>query len=410
MKVLLLAYACEPNKGSEPGVGWRWALEISHLGHEVWVLTRANNRETIGAELAKSAPVLSPHFLYYDLPRWARWWKKGSRGIYLYYLLWQWGAYRCVKRIHAHKQFDLVHHVTIGVIRQPSFMGRLGVPFIFGPVGGGESTAWRLRRGYTLRGWIIDIIRDIANLMTRIDPLMRDTFKRAEIIYVKTLQSRSIVPKKFWPKVRCRLEIGIDVREPISPPKEYNKALGLRVLYVGRFLYWKGMHLGLQAFAKLLAMHPSARLTMIGCGRDEACWRALIDRLGISKHITWIAWVTQDNLYEFYMRHDVLLFPSLHDSSGNVVLEALSYGLPVVCLDLGGPGVVVDHSCGVVISTRGAAPSSVIEELSQALLTLAQQPDLRKRLTEGALARAREYEWQTRIKSFYSDIQATCGL
>ena len=56
MKILLSAYACEPNKGSEPGVGWHWALELGYLGHDVWVLTRANNRPAIEAEQNRKNP------------------------------------------------------------------------------------------------------------------------------------------------------------------------------------------------------------------------------------------------------------------------------------------------------------------------------------------------------------------
>ena len=87
MKVLMSAYACEPGKGSEPAVGWNWALQAARR-HEVWVLTRGNNREAIEAELAES-PVGNLHFVYHDLPRWASFWKRGGRGLHLYYLLWQ---------------------------------------------------------------------------------------------------------------------------------------------------------------------------------------------------------------------------------------------------------------------------------------------------------------------------------
>ncbi len=87
-KVLLSAYACEPGRGSEPEVGWRWAVELAGLGYQVWVLTRANNRAAIERGLASRAPIPSLHFVYYDLPGWARWWKKGGRGVRLYYVLW----------------------------------------------------------------------------------------------------------------------------------------------------------------------------------------------------------------------------------------------------------------------------------------------------------------------------------
>ena len=47
LKILLSAYACEPNKGSEPEVGWQWALNLSEEGHDVYVITRTNNRRNI---------------------------------------------------------------------------------------------------------------------------------------------------------------------------------------------------------------------------------------------------------------------------------------------------------------------------------------------------------------------------
>jgi hypothetical protein len=91
MKVLLSAYACEPGKGSEPGVGWNWVRQIAPFA-EVWVITRSNNREAIEKALAEE-PLPNVHWVYFDLPRWARFWKKGQRGVHLYYYLWQVGIY-----------------------------------------------------------------------------------------------------------------------------------------------------------------------------------------------------------------------------------------------------------------------------------------------------------------------------
>ena len=93
MKLLLSAYACEPNTGSEHGIGWHWAAEVTRLGARgVGPLTRADNRHTIKAELSKLPPMPNLQFTRHDLPRWARWWKKGRRGIHLSHLLWQEGC------------------------------------------------------------------------------------------------------------------------------------------------------------------------------------------------------------------------------------------------------------------------------------------------------------------------------
>ena len=51
LRVLVSAYACEPGRGSEPGVGWHWVREIARF-NEVWVITRMNNRKAIETALA----------------------------------------------------------------------------------------------------------------------------------------------------------------------------------------------------------------------------------------------------------------------------------------------------------------------------------------------------------------------
>ena len=65
MKILLSAYSCEPKKGSESEVGWRWAVELSAKGNDVYVITRSNNQNNINAELSK-LNIKNLKFLYFD--------------------------------------------------------------------------------------------------------------------------------------------------------------------------------------------------------------------------------------------------------------------------------------------------------------------------------------------------------
>ena len=103
-KILLSCYACEPNKGSEPEVGWRVAKGAADYA-DVTVLTRSNNQETIDASKESTEGI---NFLYFDLPRVFRVLKKkGILGVGLYYVLWQIAARIWLRgRI---KKFDLVH-------------------------------------------------------------------------------------------------------------------------------------------------------------------------------------------------------------------------------------------------------------------------------------------------------------
>jgi glycosyltransferase involved in cell wall biosynthesis len=314
MKVLLSAYACRPNQGSEPGIGWNWALEIARLGHDVWVLTHEDNCEYIEKELARKPSIRNLKFIYYDLPPWAVWWAKDNRAMRFHYLLWQWGVYFLAKKIHQDEQFDRVQHITFGSIRQPSLLGNLGIPFIFGPVAGGERAPWCLRKGYGFRGWVTDWLRDLSNILTRVDPFVRRTFKQAERIIVTSEQTRSLVPHKFRKKVFVQLAIGLNTNgqnRPVTTSLDsvHNKCL--KILFIGRVLYWKGMHLGVPAFADLLKRIPSARMTLVGKGPDEKRLRTLANNLGIEEKIDWIPWLDRKELPAIYADHDVFLFPSL---------------------------------------------------------------------------------------------------
>jgi glycosyltransferase involved in cell wall biosynthesis len=414
LRILLSAYACEPGKGSEPGVGWNWALTLAARGHQVWVLTRTNNRspiEQIMVAMQDRAPQ-NLHFIYYDLPAWAKWWKRGRRGVHLYYMLWQWGAYRLARQWHARIDFDLVHHVTFVSARQPSFMGNLGIPFIFGPVAGGERAPLRLRKGYSLHGWINDNLRDVANGLVRIDPFMHHTFARADRIYATSEETRQLIPARYRHKTTVQLAIAMEIDGETGANQIRDVAItshGPRILFVGQFVSWKGMHMGLHAFARLLDTHPGARLTMVGEGPEEVNWKGLARKLKITEQIEWLPWLPRAELAHLYQNNDIFFFPSLHDSGGMVVLEAMANGLPVVCLKLGGPGVMVDASCGSAIDVTDATAQKVIQWLADALIEFAIHPDLLRHVGEGAIARALTYSWDTLADNIYDPFDQQAG-
>ena len=321
MRVLLSAYACEPNRGSEPGVGWSWATCLARRGSEVWVITRANNADVLQAS-AECSRYPNLHFVYYDLPAWARWWKRGQRGVYLYYFLWQLGAYACARQLVSQLRFDYVHHLTLGGFRAPSFLGFLGLPFIIGPIGGGERAPVRLRKSFPWRAKITDCLRDIANAAALLDPLLRACYKRSRLILCKTRESAQLIPRAFADRVRVQREIGVASVERSSPHRPLGNSVS--VLYIGRLIYWKGVHLALRAFAQFVQHHPQATLTIIGEGAEREWLQRLANELSLSGSVRWIPRIAYNELSSQYETHDLFLFPSLRESGGTVVLEALS--------------------------------------------------------------------------------------
>lgn len=402
MKILLSAYACEPGKGSEPGVGWNWARTLAQMGHQVHLITRANNRGSVKAAIEAENLPLSVSF--YDLPAWARWWKKGERGIRLYYILWQYGIYRHAKKLLSVKSFDVIHHISFGVFRDPSFLAFCGVPFVFGPVGGGEEAPPALLTSLPLGLQAKERLRIFANRIAPLNPILRRMYRKTGLVLCKTHETENLV-KNLARCVGTQPEIGC---EHIGPTPTVTHTLGrLRLLYVGRLLGWKGIHLAIQSFAEIRSQFPDAGFTIVGRGGDEAWIRSVAARHGVLNCIEWVPWLPKDELQSVYDRHNLFIFPSLHDSSGNVVLEALSSGLPVVCLDAGGPALIVGHGCGAIISTKNRTEQTVVHAIAEATRSIASSGDTWQKYSDAARRRAAELSWENVVRNAYREIERT---
>jgi glycosyltransferase involved in cell wall biosynthesis len=415
MRVLVSAFACAPHKGSEESVGWNWALETARLGHEVTVLTEIEDR--VQVEEAVDCGGLPGHLRFaFFMPDWLhrlrhRGLGKGYPGLtmHLVHLTWQVLARREVRRRFPGLPFDLIHHITYAGIRHPTLLGGLGVPLVLGPLGGGERAPYRLRRGLPWKGWLKDAIRDLHTLVIRIDPVTRHACRHALAVFVKTGESRDALPAAGRAKAVLQSELGIHDL-PVPPSRERPAGAPLRLLFAGRFLYWKGMDLGFRALAEHRARGGRARLTMVGQGPDEGAWRALVSELDLDGAVDWLGYVPHAGMNEIYRRHDALLFPSLHDSGGNVALEAFGQGLPVICLDLGGPGEMVTDETGRRIRTSGRGAGEVVRAMADAMDELERDPGRCVRLGETAFRRARDFLWSYQLRRFYDEVERRLAL
>jgi glycosyltransferase involved in cell wall biosynthesis len=398
-RILLSAYACEPDRGSEPALGWGWATELVRAGHQVWVLTRADNRTAIDRDALAADPNLT--FVYFDLAPWAQRCRKGI-GKILYYVLWQCCAVRHIRKRFPALPFDVVQHVTYASGRYPSFMASLGIPFYFGPVSGGETVPGGMRSSFSIAQRCRERLRDLSNFVVPRDPAMRWVFQRADKLLV-TPDSLLLVPPRWRHKCRTQLAIGLTseylnhVDAPTPPSGNC-----YRLLYVGRLLEWKGIDLALQAVSQLRQSRAEIRFTVVGDGPASRRLHKMADELGLSKIVEWVPWVAHNRVQDYYRAADVFLFPSLRDSGGMAVLEAMAHGVPVVCTDLGGPGVIVNPYSGCAVPTQGRSREQIVSGLVEALQEIAITPALHDLLAAGASARARQFKFESLVASLYS--------
>jgi glycosyltransferase involved in cell wall biosynthesis len=393
LKVLISAYACRPGEGSEPGVGWNWVRELVKY-HKIWVITRGNNRPVIEAELERK-PIPGLHFIYCDPPDWVQVLNHNQRLVHLHYYLWQLEAYFVARQLHQELSFDLVHHVTYVRYSSPSFLSLLPIPFLWGPVGGGESAPDAFWQDFSPRGKVYEVARGFAHRLGEGDPFTRMTARRSFLARATTEDTAKRLHKMGVKNVQVFSESGLSQEEierlgqcPLSENSEK-----IRFISMARLLHWKGLHLGIRAFAR--AALTNAEYWLLGDGPERERLETLATQLGIADRIKfWGRLPRAETLRKLGESH-VLVHPSLHDSGGWVCLEAMAAGRPVVCLDLGGPSIQVTAETGFKVPAH--QPEQAVRDLAEAMVCLAKDPELRIRMGQAGQKRVeQEFSWQAK--------------
>jgi glycosyltransferase involved in cell wall biosynthesis len=360
VRLLAFAYACEPIEGSEPGAGWMWARMLARHA-DTWVITRSNNREPIEAAIDETPERGTLHFVYVDLPTWARFWKRGSRGLRLYYLLWQMAALRSARRLHEADRFDLVWHLTLANAWLGSSAALVGPRFVLGPVGGGVAPPWSLIWATGVRSMISEVMRGAGRVVGRyVNPLARLAWRRADVVLVQNPETVAWLPRKH--RVRARVFPNVVFAGETLGDGSSAGERPRTALFVGRLLAWKGADLAIDAVGKT----SDWRLVIYGEGPDERRLRRIVLEAGLVDRVEFRGRVPRPEILRS-MRTEagVFLFPSLHDEAGWVLAEALGARLPAVCLQNGGPPLL-SNGFAVVVPTTGGR-ETVTSRLASAL-------------------------------------------
>jgi glycosyltransferase involved in cell wall biosynthesis len=370
MRILLSAYACEPNQGSEPGVGWNWAVQAALHGHDVHVITRANNRVPIeAAQQDRSVAGLSFH--YYDLPAPMPAWKKrsGTYGMLVYYYWWQLGAWRLARRLHRESPFDLSHHVTFVNDWLPASIGWVGAPFVWGPVGGSTNVIpWRLRGLIPRNAWPYEAFRWIMQRTLRsLDPLVALTRRRARVILTFTEQARAGIPKKHQSRARAVVHIGVSASEAPPDPSVPGGSEVLTIVSGSRLVHWKGFDLLVEGFAAYLReADGEARLLITGDGPLRSHLEARVEELDVGGTVEFLGHLpTRAEVLRVVGGADVYALPTLRDGPPVAILEAMLTGRPILCLDRGATAEMVPDHIGFKIPVHSRP--QIIADIAAAL-------------------------------------------
>jgi len=383
MRILVSAIACHPEYGSESAVGWKSVLAISR-GHQVHVLTHSENKEGIRHYVQKYK-LSNPTFSFF-----------GEGGPYhenrliaraqswLRYLAWTRESISRAQALMRTELFDLVHHVTYSTYRVASPLWRLGLPFIFGPVGGGEKLPWIAARSMSCGQRLQEAGRVLADFSTRFSPGLRRTIKNASVLIASnsatadtfaSLGARrsqlQVLPVVFFNNKQIEL---LRAKERAGICRDNHLELFSSGMLEGR----KGLGIALHAVHMARSAGLSLRLTIPSRGPEFNYLRQLSSRLGINDIVRFPDPLPRDEYWAELLASDVYMAPSLRDNCPATLLEAMLCRCVPVVADCNGPGEIVSGRIGELI--RPASLETMASEIANRLLTLARNhQELRKK-------------------------------
>jgi glycosyltransferase involved in cell wall biosynthesis len=271
-------------------------------------------------------------------------------------------------------------------------MWGLGAAVVIGPLNGGMEypEAFRRERSF-ISTLALALGRSFANLVNALIPGKR----RADIVLVANRRTREALPTGIAGRVVELVENGVDfsiwkprsIRETTSDP--------VRFIFVGRLIDWKAVDIVLVAMQRLKGQ-LRVSFEIIGDGPMRQSWQDLANQLGLGSVVQFTGFLSQEACALRMQQSDVFLLPSLFECGGAVVLEAMAVGLPVIATAWGGPIGYLDQSCGILV--KPDSRESLIAGFVDGMTTLAESPDLRERLGQAGLARARaHFDWERKI-------------
>ena len=388
MKILLSAYACEPSSGSEPFIGWSSALAIAKK-HDVWVATSEANRESIDSAMQSGTIPENLHFLYLGenqpphpnrmLARLQGWQR---------YHRWSRILLRYAREWHKEIKFDLTHHVTYMTWRVATPLWKLGIPAIWGPIGGAEKFPRSLLPILSPAAKKFERLRDFSDWVSEWSPAVKQCVRRSAAIFAGNEETRNKLLELGAAPERVSLLSGAffnleDEAKFHFPSKNYE---GRLELFAGGNLEGrKGVTVALKALRRVADAGVDFRYTLGGSGPEAAFVRELTASLGLNENVEFSEGFRGKDYCERLGSTHIFLMPSLRESAGLTLMEAMLAGCVPVVASGGGPGTIVTDACGFRINPVSEEHMEI--EIAQRIIELSQT---RSRLREmGGEARAR---------------------
>lgn len=405
LSVLINAYACGPNRGSEPGMAWNWCCHLAkHC--KLHIFTEGEFRDEIEEALSSLEQGKNMHFYYFPVSDKVRrmWRNQGDWRFYYYYAKWQKQVAKAAGALFNEHRIDILHHLNMTGFREPGYLAQLsketGIPLVWGPIGGLKKFPMAYANGIKMKAfnWLKNTITDwqISH-----DKRVRETLHQSSLLISSIPDSCNAIKRSHGlesviiPETGCLVE-ETDNLQHLSYTSHEKDSNNLTLIWVGKFDFRKRLDIALKAVAACGIENLVLKIFGSGNETQVANARQLSEQLGIKDKVQFMGNQPNGIVKEEMRRSDAFLFTSVNEDTSTVVLEAISNHLPVICFDCCGMAAVIDETVGIKIPLTN--PNQSVKDFAKAIDRLYNYRSLLSTLSANCHKRALELSWERKAE------------
>ena len=421
LRILIVAHEFSPIKGSESAVGWNIVTRLCKY-HDITVLYASGSQfkdnsyvDVINNYFLNAATIPGLLLVNVDKPGVQKiiakvnylFRKLSPIGLpilyYIGYKHWQKKAYNEAKRLHKISKFNIVHQLTQITFREPGYMWKLGIPFVWGPTGGTSTFPKKFRSEFSMQSKILESIRTFSNFFQfNYIPRILKANQKADIIYTFSNADAERFKKRANGEVKIMLDVGTYSRPQKVHTAQKSEPI-LQGIWCGRLSDYKAPSILLKALSKSQLTRDKVKFTIIGNGSLEKSLIELATTLKLY-NIEWIKQVEHEKVFDLMSQSDFFVHTSLREATSSVITEALSMGLPVICHDAYGMNIAINETCGIKVPLL--SPEHSIQGFHLAIEKLITDNEFLENLKMGAKSRAIEISWDNMAVTMATDYVA----
>lgn len=368
-QILVINYECHPNLGSESAIGWGLVRTISEFADCV-VLTSPHNIDVIRHwETETSNQAVT--FVEVPESRLAPWLNWHRVAWFIGYTFWNRNAGRIATQIISEKAFDAVFHATISAYWLPSSTANLGIPCIWGPVGGAVTSPIQLWPVLGLKGIFDELLDLVCVRISSWLPATRRTWRSVTRGLVNNEKTWAKLPKYLQERSQIMNHV-LFIESPQVSPRQRKS----HILYFSPLESRKGPRL---AIYSLCYTPENVRLRIVGNGPEIQTLKRLIQKLKVAHRVDFLYQLPRKEAHAQVAEAAAVVFTGMREEGGASLAETMLIGTPVIVLANGGARTVANSHIDSerVVLVEPAKIKLTAQLFGEAMTRFSEKPTLR---------------------------------